>query len=124
MPQWNNSSGYQGIPQGLLQQYAGIPSKKAAGLEALMQGLMGKPQQGQGTGVQGAIGQIPDMVQQQRLKQLLQYLQSQQGQQGPAGQGAGGSMMGGGGGMPNPMQMAMRQGTTMGNDPLGILGGQ
>lgn len=113
MPDWNQAQ-YQGINPGLLQQLVNMPSKNAAGINALSQGVFGDSNQ------HGAMGSLQNMIQKQQQQKSLQQLM--QSLQGGGGQGQQSMMQQPGGGMPNPMAQSMGQNTTMMNDPLGIFG--
>lgn len=109
---WNYND-YQGIDPNLLRDLVNKPSPKAQGLSALTQGIFG--QQNQNSGVNGAISQIPQIMQQQKMKQLIQQLTSGQKQGSSPQQGAG---------IPNPFMQSIGKNTTMDQDPLGLFGGQ
>jgi len=101
-----------GLPPGLLQMLASVPSKKAAGQDAFTQNFF--------PGVNKAIDITNQGNQQKqqnnRIAQLLQQLRGGQLQM-PQGQPQAQAPM------PNPMQQSMGQNSTMMNgDPLGLFG--
>lgn len=110
-----------GIPPQLLAMMANVPSKKAAGQNALTQGFFGQAPQGQGSGLQGALPMFMNSMTQKnnqnQIAKLLQQLRGGAGQQPQMPQGQPQAQAP----MPNPMAQAMGGGN---NDPLGLFGGQ
>lgn len=100
------------LPEGLLQMLASVPSKQAAGRNALWGNLMPGINSALGTGVNYA----QKNAQSNRIAQLLQKMRGgqQQSPQMPQGQPQAQAPF------PNPMAQAMGGQ----NDPLGLFGGQ